>query len=96
MQVLAAADPQEALHLLEGHAGPVDLLLTDMRLPGLNGPELADRVRIARPGVRVLFMSGSDAEHSPDAPPDADFLRKPFVPQELTDRVRRALGQPHE
>lgn len=95
MHVLSATDPEQALRILAAQSGPVDLLITDLMMPGLSGRQLADRVRAARPGVRVLFMSGYDADNSPDAlDENADFLHKPFIPRELTERVQRALGQP--
>ena len=91
LTVLSAADPERALRLLTDHAGPVDLLVTDITLPGLSGRELADRARAARPDLHVLFISGSTPE---DADEPADFLRKPFGPSELADRVWHLLGRP--
>jgi two-component system, cell cycle sensor histidine kinase and response regulator CckA len=97
LRVLPVADPEEALRVLAGHAEPVNLLVTDLAMVGLNGRELAERVRAARPSVRVLFMSG----HAPDETfletvraEHADFLHKPFAPRELTEVVWRLLAQP--
>ena len=91
LTVLSVADPERALRLLADRAGPVDLLVTDITLPGLSGRELADRARAARPDLHVLFISGSTPE---DADERADFLRKPFGPSELADRVWHLLGRP--
>jgi signal transduction histidine kinase len=78
---LAAADAASALNLLAARADPIDVLLTDVTLPDASGHELAARVCAARPGVRVLLMSG-------DAPGDApDVLAKPFTAARLAERV---------
>ena len=50
-------DPEEALRVAEEHDGPIHLLLSDVVMPGMHGPELADRLRAARPETKVLFMS---------------------------------------
>ena len=93
MCVLTATDPADALDVLARHEGTIDLLVTDLMMPGMSGRQLADHVRTARPGIPVLFMSGNTADAIDE---DADFLHKPFIPRELTERVRRALGQPRE
>jgi CheY-like chemotaxis protein len=94
--VLSVADAKAALSLLASRSSPVDLLLTDLTMPEMSGRELAARVRAVRPGVRVLFVSGSSAD---ECPPDGhedegNFLQKPFTPAELLSRVKRALTQP--
>src|SRR5439155_6691431 len=57
-RVLEAGSGAEALDRVGGHAGQVDLLITDVVMPGMSGRELADRILAARPGTRVLFISG--------------------------------------
>jgi two-component system cell cycle sensor histidine kinase/response regulator CckA len=94
LTVVPALAPEEALRTLAG-CGAIDLLLTDVRLPGLSGPQLAARVRARYPEVRVLFMSGDSADGDADPASDA-VLHKPFTPHELTARVRRLLGRPAE
>jgi len=91
LTVLAAANADAALALLAAHAGPVDVLLTDLTMPGMSGTELAARVRAERPGVRVLFASGD----VPDSD-DPHFLSKPFTAAQLADRVGGVLVQPVE
>jgi CheY-like chemotaxis protein len=98
--VLEAKDGDEALTLLAGYQGPLDLLLTDVMMPGLSGAEVCDRVRAGRPGLPTLFISGFYPEAVfPDQrlPDDAAFLAKPFMPEELTDAVdellTRTLGE---
>ena len=94
--VLAAADPESALALLAVRTGPIDLLLTDLMMPGMSGCELAERIRSARGGVRVLFMSGSGSDEFAQSASAgaANFLQKPFTPPQLTERVHHVLGQP--
>ncbi|HTV03308.1 MAG TPA: response regulator, partial [Luteitalea sp.] len=94
MVVLSAQDAEEALLLLGQHGGHIDLLLTDVVMPGQNGLELANQVLSARPGTRVLFMSGY-ADHAAVQRDIIDagrpFLQKPFAPDRLLTRVRDAL-----
>ena len=95
MNVLAAADGAGALALSERHDGPVDLLLTDVVMPGLNGDELAARVWAQRPGTPVLYMSGyteHDAIRRGAADGEVQFIEKPFSPRELVDKVSAVLG----
>jgi PAS domain S-box-containing protein len=93
--VLAAMNGQEALRLAEAHPGPIDLLVSDVVMPGMDGRQLAARIAARRPGLKVLFMSGytDDAvlRHGILAS-DAAFLQKPFALEALPLRVRRALG----
>jgi two-component system, cell cycle sensor histidine kinase and response regulator CckA len=93
-RVLEAADGPSALRVAEEQPGKIDLLLTDVVMPGMNGGELARRLRRLRPGIRVVFMSGYSAEavamHG-ELSPGAAFLQKPFSVEELTERLRDAL-----
>ena len=96
-RVLEAEHGLHALSVADGHAGPIDLLLTDVRMPQMNGLELANTLRQRRPGMRVLYMTGyvDDEEvrtrvHSEAVAP----LDKPFTTATLTSRVREALQAP--
>jgi CheY-like chemotaxis protein/anti-sigma regulatory factor (Ser/Thr protein kinase) len=94
-RVLAARDGEEAMVRAAAHDGRIDLLLTDVVMPNVNGRELARRFRAARPDARVLFMSGYAADVIADEGAlngDAELLVKPFTPEELEARVRAALG----
>ena len=94
-RVLAARDGEEALTRAAAHAGRIDLLLTDLVMPGVNGRELALRFRQARPDARVLFMSGFAADvvaEGGSLSGDSDMLMKPFTPDELLTRVQAALS----
>jgi signal transduction histidine kinase/CheY-like chemotaxis protein len=92
--VLSARHGAEALLTAEQHAGPIQLLLTDVVMPGMSGTELAERLSTFRPGIRVLFTSGyagARATHAGHTVASADLLQKPFTPETLARRVRQAL-----
>ena len=92
--VLTAANADEALSVAASHPGPIDLLLTDVIMPGMNGRQLAERLTAARPGLRVLYMSGytddSLVQHVV-LRSDASYLQKPFDAETLARKVRQAL-----
>ena len=85
--VLAAADGEEALELSRHFPGNIHLLLSDIRMPRLDGLALRDRVAAERPATRILLMSGQS-----DVPTIQPFLRKPFNPVQLKQAVRRTLA----
>jgi hypothetical protein len=93
-QVLQAASGEEALRVASSHAGPIDLVLTDVLMPGIHGPELVKRLKESRPAVRALYMSG----HADDAllhhgilEGELSFLEKPFTRNDLAKKVRDVL-----
>jgi PAS domain S-box-containing protein len=91
--VLEAGDPSDALALL-AEGAPIDLVVTDIVMPRMSGPDLASRLAVSRPGMRVLFVSGYAGSHVTDGavlPPGSAFLPKPFTPQALTRKVREVL-----
>lgn len=95
-RVLAAHDTQSALETERDFAGTIDLLLTDVQMPGRSGVELAHELRARRPVVRVLLMSGHpDAATLATARPgsEVEFLPKPFEGRALLRKVREVLGQ---
>jgi FixJ family two-component response regulator len=95
--VLKTGDPAEALRLAERHDGPIHLLVTDVIMPGMSGRELADRLLVGRPNLKLLFMSGyTDAAiiHHERLDAEAPFLQKPFTPDALVRRVRDVMDQP--
>jgi CheY-like chemotaxis protein len=95
--VLAASDGTEALALEARHAAPIDLLLSDLVMPELGGPELATRLARRRPFMKVLYMSAAgDHVARPSGATDvqAGFLSKPFTPEALARKVREVLNRP--
>ncbi|NCB64383.1 MAG: response regulator, partial [Clostridia bacterium] len=92
--VVTATGPEEALELSEAHPGEIHLLMTDVVMPEMNGKELADRMRAARPGMRCLFMSGYTADviaRHGVMDETVSFLQKPFQLKDLAEAVRTAL-----
>jgi len=95
-RVLSASDGFEALRLCGECADPVDLLVTDVVMPRMGGRELASRVETARPGTRVLFVSGytEDAiSHHGVLEAGLEFLQKPFTSDALLRKVRGILDR---
>ncbi len=94
-RVLAASSASEAERLFDGDGPRIDLLLTDMVLPGRTGRELAESLRRRDEGLRVLYTTGYDTRGLPGhlAPePGSHMLQKPYTLAELAGRVRQALG----
>jgi CheY-like chemotaxis protein len=92
--VLEASNGREALERADAFAGAIDLVLTDVVLPGRNGREVVEALEARRPGVRALFMSGYTADallHHRIAERDARFLEKPYTSEELARAVREAM-----
>ena len=90
--VLEAASGEEALAMSAQHRGPIELLLTDVIMPRMSGPELFERLVGRRPELRVLFMSGHGEETlAPHLGGDRPLLEKPFSAPALLDGVRRIL-----
>lgn len=93
-EVLVARHGIEALLTGAKHLGPIHLLLTDVAMPQMSGPEVAEKLTVVRPEIKVLYMSGY-----PDHPVfeqggvkrDTAFLQKPFTPNVLTQKVREVL-----
>jgi PAS domain S-box-containing protein len=95
-QVLEAGDGREAISLLARSGQGIDLVLTDVAMPGMSGRELAERLRQARPDVRVIFMSGYADEEIVRRgllDPDQPFIQKPFTPAVLVRRIAELTDQ---
>lgn len=92
-QILRARDGVEASTIEAHHAGAIDLLLSDLIMPGLGGPDLAQHLVRRRPALKVLFVSGmaSVALRLGVISDRATFLQKPFTPDRLAARVREVL-----
>ena len=92
-RVLEAADGPQALTAARNHRGPIHLLVTDVVMPGMRGPELAERMARVRAGLRVLFISGYTDQANLEGPEgtEAAFLAKPFTPDQFRTMVRIVL-----
>jgi len=93
-EVLQARTPAEALLIAERHAGSVQLLLTDVVMPGMSGRILAERLAPLRPEMKVLYMSGYTDDaivHHGTLDAGTPFIQKPFLPDALAGSVRRVL-----
>jgi PAS domain S-box-containing protein len=96
-RVLSAPDGAAALTVAREHAGEIDILLTDVVMPNMIGPDLAAQLKTENPNLRALFMSG----HAQPAlggtaalPPDVPLLQKPFMARELLDKMSEVLAAP--
>ena len=93
-RVLEAPDGEEAVRVAESTARPIQLVITDVVMPGMNARAMAERIRKIWPTVRVLFMSGyhdDDVMLQSLANAKVDFLQKPFLPHDLAEKVRAVL-----
>ena len=93
-KILEAEDGAAALQIVEGHKGAIDLLLTDVVMPGMNGRELAVAITADRPEIRVLYMSGYTENaigHNGTLDAGINLLQKPFSLPALKDKVREVL-----
>ena len=93
-RVLVAATPREALDIAAGYQDSLHLLLSDMVLPEMSGPSLAEKLLAGRPGLSVLYMSGYTDHaivHSGMLEHDTPFIQKPFTPEALLLKVREVL-----
>ena len=95
-RVLAAENPESAVAMARSHTDRIDLLLTDVVMPGGTGPDLARKITSLRPGVRVLFISGYP-EYGATSPgsvlePGVPFLAKPFTRDALIQKINETLA----
>ncbi len=93
-QALEASHAREAIATIEQHAGAIHLILTDIKMPGMNGRELGRYVEQRWPGKRILYMSGfaSEVFQGGLLENGAPFLSKPFTQEDLAQKVRSLLG----
>ena len=86
-RVLNAVDGEHALEVSRGYAGPIDILLTDVKMPKMDGVELCAHILKERPGIKILFMSGRESGELMIHGRKMEFLRKPFVARELCEKI---------
>ena len=92
--VLFAATGEEALQVAQAGASRIDLLLTDVVLPGIKGQELAEKILASNPHISVLFMSGylcPSMAHNESQKKVEAFVQKPFAPNTLVRKMRKLL-----
>ncbi|SPP99731.1 Multi-sensor hybrid histidine kinase [Candidatus Sulfobium mesophilum] len=95
-RVIEASFGEEALQRSSMTGDKIDMLLTDVIMPDINGPELAERIKETRPAIKVLFMSGYTAEtieHHGVAEMRKRFLQKPLTPKKLMEKIREVLDK---
>ena len=88
-EVLIASDGAEALKLAQSCQGAIDLLISDIQMPGMDGVELANHLLLERPATKVLLVSGYS---SLKVPYEFPLLKKPFSPMDLLEAIRKILG----
>jgi CheY-like chemotaxis protein len=92
--VVAAASPAQILEIVERMAEPAQLLLTDLKMPGMSGQALSELVKARWPAIRILYMSGYSEEAALDPTgPAGAFIQKPFSPAQLAAAVQRMLSE---
>jgi CheY-like chemotaxis protein len=91
--VISAQSGEEALSIARDYAAPIDLVLTDVRMPEMTGPEMVDELLKLRPGMRVMYMSAYSRDVLPAGAQDTDipFLTKPFTMRTLALSIGETL-----
>ena len=91
--VVSAQSGEEAISIAQEYAAPIELVLTDVRMPGMSGPELVEALEKLRPGIRVMYMSAYSRDVLPSGVRDSDvpFLTKPFTMRTLALSIVETL-----
>ncbi len=92
-QVVTANDGEEALEVFRLYHGVIHLLLTDIRMPRMDGLTLAEKVRVLNPEIKIVVMSGETSTVIRKENVFEAFLRKPFVPPTLLQCIQRLLSE---
>lgn len=98
-QVLVGENGQEAIRICTEHKGPIDLMLTDVVMPAMNGRRLAESVRPIQQNMKVVYMSGYTDDaivHHGVLEPGTNFIEKPFTAETLTSKIREVLQKVEE
>jgi two-component system cell cycle sensor histidine kinase/response regulator CckA len=93
-KVVEAKDGDEALAAWEHYQGQIDVVITDMVMPNMSGKKLVERLRLLKPKVKIIYISGYESSlifANNQFGPDVAFLQKPFRPVELSKVVREML-----
>jgi two-component system, cell cycle sensor histidine kinase and response regulator CckA len=96
-RVLLAAHGEQAVEIATENAGAIDIVVTDVHLPQMTGPELVERLHTIQPAFEVVFLSGYPAEMFSGQllPRGSEFLQKPFDETSLLETIRSLLETPH-
>ena len=92
--ILEAANADQALVISDNHKGPINLIITDLVMPGISGRALVHCMEPLRSEMRVLYMSGYVGESVQILDPDTPFIQKPFTAVALSQKVRQVLDLP--
>ncbi len=94
VEVVSASSPDEAIKLAESRNGAIDLIISDIVMPGMNGPTLVRKLGYLQPGVPVLYMSGYPERDFEQlcAADNVGFLSKPFLPDELVEQAETLVA----
>jgi two-component system cell cycle sensor histidine kinase/response regulator CckA len=94
-EVLEASDGQEALDLVEAHDGQIDIVVTDVVMPEMDGPTMFRELRKTNPTIKVIFVSGypNEAFRETLGSEDVAFLPKPFSLPQLAEKVKQELAR---
>ncbi len=90
--VLSAENGLAALDVVQSHSGSIDLVVTDLVMPKMNGLDLVMKLKETYPNLPVLFIAGAHNPSTDETPLDAEFLAKPFLPQTMVNKVRELLS----
>jgi len=94
-KILVANSPAQAVEICGASSGPIDVLLTDVVMPEMSGPELAEELLALRPDLKVIYMSGYAGEYLDEEGVSADgasLLQKPFTAAALAEKIRQTLS----
>jgi len=95
-RVLLAAHAEQAVEIAAAHVGAIDVVVTDVHLPHMTGPDLVERLHTIQPAFEVVFLSGYPAEMIPGhLPSGSEFLQKPFDETALLETIRSLLETRH-
>ena len=97
MKILEASNASDAIHTARSHPGPIDLLMTDVEMPGLTGWEAANKIAVLRPGIPILYMSAGitlqEWNESEEKKAGFYFIQKPFRTEELKALLMRICSK---
>jgi two-component system, cell cycle sensor histidine kinase and response regulator CckA len=91
-RVISAGSGEEAIDLWNEHEAEIDLVITDVVMPGMDGKVLSERLRARKPDLRIIFMSGHVPERIAVETLDGAFFKKPFNPMDLLEKVQEVLN----